>query len=63
LACKRIFARSRSDKKKKTGSRSIRIAFSIAIVIAFENKKSKSARNFSIEVCPKKINQGPVVKS
>jgi hypothetical protein len=32
-------------------------------VIAIENKKSKSAENFSIKVCSKKINQGPVAKS
>ena len=34
---------------------SIRIGFSIAITIAFENFKSKSDWNFSIKVCWKKI--------
>jgi len=39
------------------------VSFSIAITIAFENKKSDRDENFSIKVCQKKINHDPVVKS
>ena len=46
-----------------TKVRSIRINFSIAIVIAFDFYKSNFAWNFSIKVCWKNFNQGLPAKS
>jgi len=43
--------------------RSIRLTISIAITIAFEISKSKSAKKFSIRPCSKKFNQGLPAKS
>jgi hypothetical protein len=47
----------------KTGSRSIRINFSIAIMIAMKIFKSRFDENFLIKVCLKKFNQSMVAKS
>jgi hypothetical protein len=46
-----ISHRFSTEQKMKIKPWLIRIAISIAIMIAFENKKSKSAQNFSIKVC------------